>query len=160
MPNNIHCVTLHFCDCQCVLHFFSNLQRVSPSLSNNNTLSSCRQTIPARCPGWWWPSRLWTWTTTHQSWTDRTRRPCATHPLLARSGQTESFSPLQMIAHIVFHTFVCVDGGNNPGERWWKMMVFLQHNQRQKEEIWHIAVVYRSAFAPMLLWLPRGGTTC
>lgn len=73
---------------------------------------------------------------------------------------------LQMIPNIAYQllllkqSFVCVDVGNNPSENWWKMMVFLQHNQRQKEEIWRIAVFYRSAFAPMRLCLPRGGTTC
>lgn len=82
-------VTFCLCDRQYVLHFWSLFRN---NLTDNSFLSSCRQTIPARCPGWWWPSRLWTWTTTRQSWTDSTRRPCATPPLLARSGQTQSFS--------------------------------------------------------------------
>lgn len=131
--------------CPPLLFKFGNeLHSVSPSFTNDISPSSSRQTIPARCPGWWWPSRLWTWTTTHRSWTDSIRRPCATPPPLARSGQALSFSApkaSQMISNIVFQllhlkqTFVCVDGSNDPGENWCRplsFVVFLQHNQRRR----------------------------
>lgn len=82
------------------------------------------QTIPARCPGWWWPSRLWTWMTTRLNWTGSTQQPCATRPPSARWVhaeavlvffctflQNDDFKPCvcvceKMISNIIFQLIV------------------------------------------------------